>query len=155
VTPLYGWLQANWFNLVQTRSIVIGLLFAGLSVHRETRTRRLTNLLALKQEHRELWSTIHSHPELARILKSDVDLVGEPVSPEEEIFLRQIIVHIATAWELIRDGTPLNKEALSSDVRSFLSLPVPNWAWQRAAHAQDRDFMNFVRSALKNNGKDD
>jgi hypothetical protein len=45
-TPLLGWLDANWFNLIQTVSIVIGLIFAGLSFRRDTHTRRLSNLLA-------------------------------------------------------------------------------------------------------------
>ena len=153
MTPLLGWLDSNWFNLIQTGSLVIGLIFAGLSFRRETRSRQVTNLLALKQEHRELWSTVHSRPELARILQADVDLLAAPVTTAEEIFLRELIVHVATAWELIRDGIPLNLEALRSDVGACFSLPIPRWAWERARHAQTRDFTKFFDSALKEHSR--
>jgi len=152
-----GWLYANWFNLVQTLSIVIGLVFAGLSFRRETRSRRLTNLLALKQEHRELWNTMHSRPKLSRILQANVDLVAEPVRPEEEVFLRELIVHVATAWELIRDGTPLDIGAFRRDVGDFFALPIPRRVWDRTTHAQSREFLRFfesaVRAACRNSGK--
>jgi hypothetical protein len=69
------------------------------------------------------------------------------VSLEEEVFLRELIVHVATAWELIRDGTPLDFEAFRSDVGAFFSLPIPRRVWERTTHAQSRDFITFFKSA--------
>ena len=150
MAPLLRWLEANWFNLVQSSSIVLGLVFAGLSFRRETRSRRLSNLLALKTEHRQLWNTIHSKPELARILRADVDLLAEPVRIEEEVFLRDLIVHVATAWELIRDGTPLDREAFRRDIAAFFSLPIPRRVWDGTTHAQAQSFIQFFESVMRN-----
>src|SRR5262245_52353527 len=105
------------------------MLFTALSLRRESKSRCLWNLLALKQEHRELWNAIHSRPDFARVLQDDVDLVAAPITNDEEIFLRQVIVHAATAWELVRDGTPLSLEAFRADVAQFFSLPLPCFAW--------------------------
>jgi len=148
VASFESWLETNWFNLVQTVSIVVGLLFAGLSLRRDARSRRLSNLLVLKQEHRELWNTIHEKPGLARILQKEVDLVATPITNEEETFLRQLIVHVAVAWELIQDGTPLNLAGLRRDVAGVFSLPLPKLAWERAREAQNRRFMKFVDRAV-------
>jgi hypothetical protein len=125
VAAFQGWLDANWFNLVQTVSIVAGLLFTASSLRKDSRSRRLSNLLALKEEHRELWNTIYSRPQFSRILQTEVDLVAMPLTNEEEVFLRQLIVHVATAWELIQEGIPLNLPAFRSDVAEFFSLPLP------------------------------
>jgi hypothetical protein len=142
------WLQGNWFNVVQTVSIVFALVFTGLSLRRDTRSRRLSNLLILKGEHRELWSIIHGKPEFARILQADVDLVGRPMKSDEEIFLRQMIAHFAAAFELIQDGTPLDLEAFRRDAKEIFSLPLPKSAWQRAKNLQNPGFSKFIEDAL-------
>ncbi len=143
-----SWLEANWFSAVQTVGIVLGLLFTGLSLRRDTRSRRLSNLLALKEEHRELWSIVHQKPEFARILQRDVDLVASPMTNEEEVFLRQMIVHFAVSWEFIQDGTPLDLGAFRRDAAEIFSLPLPKLAWSRAIRAQNPIFAKFIRNAV-------
>lgn len=144
-----GWLETNWFNLVQTVALLLGLIFTGLGFARDSRSRRLSNLLALKEEHRELWSTIHDKPELARVLEPELDLVGSPMTNQEEVFLRQMIVHFAVAWELARDGMPLDMAAFQHDAREVFSLPLPKLAWERAFKAQDPRFANFITEAVR------
>jgi hypothetical protein len=148
VASFGGFLEANWFNIVQTISIVLGLVFAGLSLRKDNRGRRLANLLSLKAEHRELWNVIHDKPEFARILKSEVDLATEAMTPQEEIFLRQMIVHFAVSWELLRDGTPFDIGAFRRDAGHIFSLPLPNLAWQRALAAQNPEFARFINNAV-------
>ncbi len=63
VAYIETWLETNWINLFQTVGIVLGLVFTSFSWRRDTRTRKLSNLLALKKEHRELWNIIHANPE--------------------------------------------------------------------------------------------
>lgn len=150
-----SWFETNWFNFVQTVSIVLGLLFTGFSLRRDTRSRRFSNLLALKEEHRELWNIIHEKPGFARILHREVDLVASPMTNEEEIFLRQMIVHFAVAWELIRDGTPLDLGAFRRDVAEIFSLPLPKLAWERAIVAQNPRFARFVERAVVSRGNKD
>lgn len=143
-----GWLDANWFNIVQTASIVLGLVFTGIALQRDARSRQFQNLLALKEEHRELWSLIHQNPELARILQRDVDLIAAPMTDAEEIFLRQMIVHFAVSWQLNRDGTPFDLNAFRRDAAEIFSLPLPKLAWERALGAQDPNFVDFIQRAL-------
>lgn len=150
VESLGGWLEANWFNLAQTLGIVLGLFFTGLSLRRDARSRQLSSLLSLKQEHRELWNIIHERPKLARILKDDVDLKAAPLKDHEEVFLRQMIVHFAVAFELKKDGTPFDLTAFKRDVADIFSLPLPKYAFDRVRGSQAPDFVQFVETALKN-----
>jgi hypothetical protein len=147
VGDLFRWLGNNWFSLIQSVGIIAGLFFAAVAVRRETLTRRLSNLLALKAEHRELWERIAQDPKLTRLFSEETSLQS-PISPQEEIFCRQIIVHSATAFSLIKDGTPLDSEALSADIGSFFSRAVPFEAWKRAKHAQSISFIAFVEEAI-------
>lgn len=149
--PLFRLIQTDWFNLVQTIGIVFGLIFTSASLRRDAGGRRLANLLALKQEHRELWNTIHERPELARILTKDADLIANPMTEPEEIFLRQLIVHVAVSWELIRQGTPLNRQAFRNDVADFFTLPLPRKVWLAVKGAQDARFRKFLENAIEPN----
>ncbi len=111
-------------------------------------SRRLSNLLALKQEHRELWNTIHASPELSRILNLETDLLAHPMTSAEQVFLRQVIVHVATSWELMREGTPLDLSAFRNDVGQFFRLPLPHQEWQTIRRSQKREFVTFVETAV-------
>jgi hypothetical protein len=142
------WLETNWFNLSQTAGIVLGLLFTGFALLNDSRNRHLSNLLALKQEHRALWSVVHENPHLARILEREVDLVSAPMTNDEEIFLRQMIVHFAVAWEFIKDGVPLNADAFRKDAAEIFSLPLPKTVFERVRGAQAPDFAAFIDGAL-------
>ena len=134
---------------MQTAGIVLSLLFTGFSLLRETKSRRLANLLALKQEHRELWGVIHEKPQFARIFEREVDLIRSPMTNDEEVFLRQIIVHFAVGWECIKDGAPVTTDAFQRDVAEFFSLPLPRFALERVRGAQSPDFISFIEGALK------
>lgn len=143
-----SWFETNWFNLFQTTGIILGLLFTGLSLRRDVKGRHLSNLLALKEEHRELWSIIHEKPALARVLRREVDLLAEPMTDQEEIFLRQVIVHFAVSWELAREGTPFDFSGFRRDAGDVFSLPLPKSAWDRAKAAQNPKFVNFIEKAI-------
>ncbi len=140
-------LQAHWFDLVQTLGIMAGMLFTGIALRHEGASRRLSNLLALKQEHRELWNTIHESPELSRILDPETDLLAHPMTSAEQVFLRQVIVHVATSWELMRQGTPLDLAAFRNDVGQFFRLPLPRQEWQAVRKSQSKEFAAFLEKA--------
>ena len=143
-----GWFGDNWFNLVQSGSIVAGFVCAALSLQRDAQARRGGNLLAVTQAHRELWAEVYRRPELARVLDATVDLAGQPVSHEEDLFVRLIVVHLSTTWRLIHDGLPLSLEAVREDVRALFSLPIPREVWSRVREVQAPDFRAFVETCL-------
>lgn len=95
---------------------------------------------------------MHERPELARVFQSDVDLIAAPIKNDEEIFLRQMIVHFAVAFELNRAGTPFDLRGFSKDAAEIFSLPLPRLAFERAKKAQDPEFNSFIEEALKRYG---
>jgi hypothetical protein len=49
------WLGENWFDLFSSAGIIGGLWFTAVSLHSETKTRRVANLLTLTANYREVW----------------------------------------------------------------------------------------------------
>ena len=49
------WFTENWFNLFSSLGIIGGLWFTAISLHSETKTRRIANLLTITANHREVW----------------------------------------------------------------------------------------------------
>lgn len=144
---LSAFLNTHWFDLIQTIGIVGGLIFTGVSLRRDHTGRKLANLLVLKEEHRELWNAVREKGELSRILEPCADLVACPMTNAEEVFLRQVIVHAAVSYELIRNGTPLDMEAFRNDVEEFFNLPLPRAAWKMVRASQQKEFRTFLERA--------
>jgi hypothetical protein len=126
-----GWLEGNWFSAVQSLGIVGGLFFTAVSSRQASRSGRVSNVLALTAQHRDLWSEMHRRPDLGRIFQVEVDFLLEPMTPAEEEFLNTVFVHVNAAWELARLGPLVNLKALRSDMGHFLAHPLPRLAWQR------------------------
>ena len=117
--------------LVQGVGIVGGLIFTALSIRRETKARKVSDLLTLTAQQRKLWIKMHERPELQRILKAEVDLVSQPISSGEEQYLNEIIVHFNTGWLLAKSGALIEASGLAADMRSFFSLPIPKAVWNQ------------------------
>jgi len=146
----FGWIQQNWFALLQCLGIVGGLVFTGISVRQAANARRAGDHLNLLELHRDLWSKIQERPELARVLEPEVDLVAAPITKAEEEFLNLVIVHFNTGWQLARVGTFVTTGELAKDVRSFFSLPVPSRVWHQTKNARDPSFCEFIERCLRN-----
>jgi hypothetical protein len=140
------WLTDNAFNLFNALGIVGGLLFTGYSLHSEAKTRRVANLLALTEAHRNIWKEHLKSPQLARVLSTAVDLLKEPITREEEIFVNLIIQHTSVVFHTMRDELTIKPEGLRRDVASFFSLPIPQAVWEQLKTVQDDQFIAFVDS---------
>lgn len=147
------WFRDNWFALVQGVGIVAGLVFGAVTLRRDLRARRVGDLLALTQQHRELWSEVHRRPELARIMDPDADLVARPLTVAEERMVNLILVHFQTGWELARSGTFNTPENMAADVRGFFTLPLPRKVWQATKATRDPAFVRFVADCLADGGR--
>ena len=144
---MQAFVQLNWFNLVQSAGIIASLLFAATTIRRDSKSHRMTALLALDEQHRDLWSELHRRPELGRILAMEVDLVGHPVSLAESEFLNTVFVHYCTGWRLATEHKILAEDDLKRDMRDFLSRPVPLQVWMETTHTRERRFVAFAESA--------
>lgn len=140
------WLSQNWFNLVSVAGIISGLWFTAISLHSETKTRRIANLLTITGNHREIWQEFIYHPELARILDATADPARKPVTREEEIFVNLVIAHINSVFYSIKDELVIELQGLRRDVWWFFSLPVPKAVWEKTKLIQNDDFVAFVES---------
>ena len=145
---MFGWLGAHWFDLLQTASILVGVFTAVHSIRQDTKERRIENLFTLTNAHRDIWSKLYERPELSRVLSERVDFKREPLGHEEELFIHTLILHLRAAFKARKLGMQFDDDAVSSDIRQFLSRPIPRAVWERSKIFQDSDFVSFVDSCL-------
>ena len=144
------WLAENWFNLFSSIGILGGLWFTAVSLHSETKTRRVANLLTITINYREIWKEFFSTPELARVIDPAANVAKKPVTPDEEFFVNTVISHTSSVYEALKDELLIKQEGLRRDVKSFFSLPVPKAVWTKVKLLQNQDFAAFIDSSLKN-----
>ena len=143
------WLTDNWFNLFSSVGIIGGLWFTAISLHSETKTRRIANLLTVTANYREIWKEFFHSPALARVIDPLADVTNQPVTPAEELFVGLIISHINSVFYATNDKLVVKWEGLRRDVGLFFSLPIPNAVWTKSKLLQNQDFAAFIESSLK------
>lgn len=146
--PLLNWVQDNWFLLLQSLGIIGGLIFTGSALQADAAARRVQNLFTLTKQHRQIWSMLYDRPQLRRVLDPAVDLDEAPVTQDEDLFVRFLIIHLSNSHLAIEAGTFSSPEGLKQDIASFFSLPIPKAVWKRAREIQDKAFVSFVEAAL-------
>jgi len=144
------WLSQNWFNFSSTVGIIGSLWFAAVTLHSDTETRRVANLLTITANHREIWKEFFGKPELARVIEPSADVLKQPVTPAEKFFVNMIISHTSSVYEALKDELLVKQENLRRDVKTFFSLPVPNAVWSSTKLLQNQDFAAYIDSSLKN-----
>jgi hypothetical protein len=143
-----NWIGEYWFDGIQTVGIVGGLLFAGYTNWKEQQARKISNSIAINEQHERTWDKFYDRPKLARVLATEVDLKKEPVSIEEELFVTRVTLNLSTSFRAIRHGELVKFEGLQKDVKAFFSLPVPQAIWKNLEKFQDKDFVKFVEKAI-------
>jgi len=140
------WIFQSWFDLFSAAGIIGGLWFTAVSLHSESKTRRIANLLTITANHREIWKEFLSNPKLARVRDMEADTAKEPVTDAERVFVTMIILHISNAYCAMGDQLVVKMEGLRRDVAQFLSLPIPREIWEKIKFVQNDDFVAFVES---------
>ncbi len=143
-----AWFLQNWFSLLQSLGVIVGLLFTSLSIRQNTHERRIADLLTLAAQHRDLWSEFHRRPELQRVQDTTVDLVSKPVTPAEAEFLNVVFVHYYTGWLLAKRKALPTLEALTADAGNFFRLPLPKTAWLDTRSSRDPAFVCFIEDCI-------
>ncbi len=65
------WIAENWFDLLLTVGIVGGMLFTAYIVRKDERARKISNVIALSQEYRDIWQELYYPPKLFRVSRKD------------------------------------------------------------------------------------
>ena len=143
------WISQNWFNLFSSVGIIGGLWFTAVSLHSETKTRRVANLLAITANYREVWKEFFHSPELTRVIDPLADVDKQPITPAERFFVNMVISHTSSVYEALKDELLTKQEGLRRDMRWFFSLPIPKAVWIKIKLLQNQDFAAFIESSLK------
>ncbi|MCE9608836.1 MAG: hypothetical protein K8R23_01280 [Chthoniobacter sp.] len=142
------WAEQNWFQFLQTASLLVGFFTAIHSVRTDTKERKIGNLFALTNAHREIWSKLYERRALSRVLLVSVNLRREPVTAEEELFVHTLILHLRAAFKARKLGMQFDDDAVAADIRQFLNRSIPRAVWEKSKIFQDGDFVQFVERAL-------
>lgn len=142
----WSWFPHNFADLLGYVGIIAGLIFNGLSIQSQTKERRISNMLMMVQNHREIWSDYYSQPNLWRVLDKNADVSAMPVTKPEEAFVTTVIQHIYGVFQSIKAGLTIRPEKMCCDICNLISMPVVNVIWNRIKHFQDEDFVTFMGS---------
>ncbi len=143
---IFSWFVQNW--TVESVGIIGGLFVSAYAAFKDERARRIGNLIAIKEENRKIWREAFEKPALFRVLKSDPDLKNGPISEEEFLFVKQLILHLDTVYRAMRAGMFVRLSGMRADIKGFLSLPIPYGVWEKLKPFQDANFVNFIETCL-------
>lgn len=142
------WLLDTGFTLLQSVGIIGSLWYAARSFRMDARVRRVGNLLEIINHHRQVWSELYTRPEIARVLDPHPDLEKTPVTPEEELFATQVILHLSGVFEATREGLIRPFDGAERDIRNFFSNPIPLEVWCKKRAFQNLDFVEYLEQFL-------
>ena len=142
------WFTENWFNLLSSVGIIGGLWFTAFSLHSETKTRRISNLLTITSNHREVWKEFLNSPDLARVIDPAADVTKQPITRAEELFVGLVIFQMSSVYYAMKDELLIKLEGSRRDIAHFLSLPIPKAVWNKSKLLQNQDFAAFIESSL-------
>ena len=150
-----NWFQDNWFIFLQNLGTIGGLFFAGASLCftaasfcRDAKERRIGNLFEATKQHREIWTTLYSYPGLKRVVNPEADLGVKPITHDEELFVKLLILHLASNFRASQAGMFTLRAEIHADIVDFFSLPIPREVWARMKRFQDKEFVDFVETQL-------
>jgi hypothetical protein len=148
------WLAANWFTILNSVGIVGGLVFTAVSLRSETKTRKISNQLAMTANHREVWKELLHRPELARVVDPSADVTKQLISPVEQAFVNMVVLHTSSVYEALKNELVVKQQGLRRDVGLFFSLPIPRFVWEKIKLFQNADFVAFVEKCRQGAGVD-
>jgi hypothetical protein len=140
------WLIEHWLDLLQSIGIVAGLFFTVHTIRTDAKGRKIAHLLAFTHQHRDIWKQMYERPELARLLKSDIDLARKPVTPDERLFATFLIIHLDSIHRAMKEDMFVSLSGLQKDIRMSFARPILANVWNEVKELHDDDFVAFVES---------
>lgn len=147
------WVASHWFDLLQTVGIVGSLLAAAYTTWRDERARRIGNSIAINEQYQGIQKELIRHPQLKRVFDQDADIKKDPVSVEEEAFVKMTIGQLSTVYRAMKHGEFVSLDGLQKDIQGFFVLPIPNAVWIKFRSVQDRRFVTLVEKSLQSLGQ--
>lgn len=145
---IIAWITEEWFLLLQGTGIVGSLWYAGRSLQLDARVRRVGHLMQIVEHHHRIWAELFERPELARIRETDLDLEKNPITGDEEVFVTQVIIHLAAVFEASRSDVIVPFDSADADIKQFFTRPIPRSVWNRKREFQNRAFVSYLDELL-------
>ncbi len=152
MSELARWFYTHGHDLLETSGILGGLIFTAMSFRQDADSRKISTLIALTGQHREIWEALYRQPSLSRILQVSVP---EPVEPTqaEAVFINSIIQQAHCVFQATKLGEIVGIDGVEDDLAEFFSLPLPSAVWQKSKGYFDRDFAAFVDQGIARRAK--
>jgi len=133
---------------LQPVGIVAGLVFSGVALRNDVRSRKLESRIKINEGHRDIWSALLENPSLERIRQDQADLQLFPITASEDRLVRSILQHALLTFDARDLGLLGDIGDFDADVRRFLARPIPRAVWNEIAAFQPAKFRKFVESLL-------
>ena len=146
---IWEWVSQNWFNVFSSIGIMGSFWVGIMAVRSDAKTRQVSNLLAVTANYRQVWKDYFDNPKLSRVLEAKVDVKSQPVTPEEEFFINQVIFHVSTFYYATKENLFIAQAGARHDIGDLFSLPIPRAVWSKSKLLQNLDFAAFIDSALE------
>ncbi len=146
---IFHWLGEDGIKWLEAIGLIASLGFTAFTVRKDDRSRRISNLLALTAEHRDIWTELYRRPELSRVLEPRVDLRREPITNAEALFVTFLLLHLSATYRAMKEGMFTTRQALDRDIAWFLALPIPAEVWNRSIAFLEPDFVAYVAQSLE------
>jgi hypothetical protein len=144
-----NWLVEHWVEVLQTVGIVGGLCFTVYAIRKDGQARQIENMMGMAHHHYSIWKEIYHRPQLLHVMDKKVIVEQSPVTPEEQLFVTAIIIHLDSVHRARKAKLILNQEGLREDIHRFFSLPIPQAVWREVKQLHDQDFVAFVEAAIR------
>jgi plasmid maintenance system killer protein len=142
-----SWISEHWFDLFQTIGIAGSFFFTAVTLQKDGLARRVGNSIAMNGQYQIIQRELIRNPQLKRVFDAKADIESNPISIEEEAFVKMTIAQLSTAYRAMKHGEFVELEELEQDVRGFFGLPIPKAVWEKFSSVQNNDFIDFVDSS--------
>src|SRR5687767_3564731 len=99
-----AWFAQHGLELLEAIGIAAGLFYTAASFRADTRSRRLSNLVNLTKQHRDIWEEMLGKSSLVRVKDPKADLYTKPVTPDEARLVVFLILHLHCWYRAILEG---------------------------------------------------
>jgi hypothetical protein len=146
---IFKFLFANWFEILSAIGITGGLIFNGLAQRSDDKSRRVSNLIAITSNHREIWKEYSRRSDLARVTQAQVDLESAPVTPPEAEFINWLVQQANTVFVARKEKQLPEMEGVERDISIFFRLPLAQAVWSERRQFHNRDFVKFMTDCIE------
>lgn len=142
------WIEQNGLDIIQTIAIFTALVISAIEFRKAQRLRSVSIEYEIVKSHRNLFIHLISDPQLMRVIDEKVDLVKEPVTPKEKIYVSLLILHIYSVFQANKAGLLTTTTTDRASIADFFQWPIPRAVWSMNKDMYREEFVAFVHDII-------